>query len=162
MEVYICKTANETLLNIIMPMSNCTIQRRYFWTLTVTYKGNSPMLWLRFSLSPRPRSCHRHELMSNINVYKTAVCAMRSERSPLKDTEGLQFLQVIEVMVFSKNKMLRQHENRVVKIGCNSTLRIVNFHRRKLLRTSEQFPSFQFCSVTLPRPRDGNNIPYHK
>ena len=78
-------------------MSNCTIQRRYFWKhWRSLHKRNSPMLWLRFSLTPRPRTLSLFlsptwTHAKQFNVYKTAVCAMSSERSPLKDTEGLQF-----------------------------------------------------------------------
>ena len=39
-----------------------------------------------------------------LNVYKTAVWAMRSGLCPLKDTEAAILLQVIEVMVFSKKQ----------------------------------------------------------
>ena len=80
MEVYICQTANETLLNITMPMSNCTIQRRYFWKhWRSLHKGNSPMLWLRFSLTPRPRTLllflsPTWTHAKQFNVYKTVVC----------------------------------------------------------------------------------------
>ena len=44
------------------------------------------------------------KLNNQFNVYKTAVCAMRSGLCSLKDTEAAILLQVIEVMVFSKKQ----------------------------------------------------------